>query len=792
MNKPDNVFSKLHKSHERLRVVLLSLFAFCILAVSLAFFALSVGKPYMGITLAMDTQGWAVQSIESDGPAVKAGVSIGDRPIEINGYPADIFLEKYKKAGVVIGNSFRELTVTDDSGELKSVTLEDSPPSWESEIELITWSVACLIFWITGFYVFYKKPRNVAALLLCLCALTFGLGLSGTKATEIGIPAALHLGIIASVIGPWLLLHFFLILPEERTKLCHNPLVYLVYLPAVITLILFPLIGYADGQPLPAFRTFRLFEIGIGFLAVAGVTLFNYLHSTSPRTRQQMRIVLIACLAALVPLLAIYLLPVAIWHQGILPSGFSMLFIVFIPIGMGYAAVKQKLMDIDVIIRRSMVYGLIAIVLAVILSAGIFAMVAFHASLWIAQQIALALVLGGIATALFGPLKERVEILIDRFFYKDRYDYRQIIQSLSVSLNLLENPIEISRLIVGTTVHTLNLAGGCLFIKPQQASLEIGATQGIFTDNSKQNQLLAVISQRSQVIEFPNSASAVCSDLTFLIPLVAAEREVGILCLSQKVSRQDFSSYDIYLMQGIASVAAIALHSAMLIRDVSVRDTFVSVASHELRTPLTSIVGYADLLMRRDPADVTRKRWLKHIYDNSQRINDMLDELLNVSRIASGKINIKLERVKLFDVLAEILPLTSESTNKHEFVVDIEPDLPELLVDRDKFGQIIGNLLSNAVKYSPHGGHITLSARNEEEQHLIVVSVADEGIGISPEYKDLLFTTFHRIQRPETEGIRGSGLGLYIAKEWTEAMGGKIWLESELNKGSTFFIAIPM
>ena len=99
--------------------------------------------------------------------------------------------------------------------------------------------------------------------------------------------------------------------------------------------------------------------------------------------------------------------------------------------------------------------------------------------------------------------------------------------------------------------------------------------------------------------------------------------------------------------------------------------------------------------------------------------------------------------------------------------------------------------MSNAVKYSPNGGYVTLSASNDKEHHQIVVTVADEGIGISSADRDFLFTSFHRIRRPETQGIRGSGLGLYIAKEWTEAMGGEIWLESELNKGSTFFVGIP-
>jgi signal transduction histidine kinase len=169
----------------------------------------------------------------------------------------------------------------------------------------------------------------------------------------------------------------------------------------------------------------------------------------------------------------------------------------------------------------------------------------------------------------------------------------------------------------------------------------------------------------------------------------------------------------------------------------------------------------------------------------------MVDDLLNVSRIQSGKVSLTLEKVRLSEILEEALSLTKEYADKHEFVVNIEPDLPTVLIDRDKLGQVVENLLSNAVKYSPKGGRITLTVHNELEKHRIIISIADEGIGISPVDKDSIFTTFHRIRRPETQGIRGSGLGLYIAKEWTEAMGGKIWLESELNKGTTFFVSIP-
>jgi two-component system sensor histidine kinase VicK len=228
----------------------------------------------------------------------------------------------------------------------------------------------------------------------------------------------------------------------------------------------------------------------------------------------------------------------------------------------------------------------------------------------------------------------------------------------------------------------------------------------------------------------------------------------------------------------------------MLIHDVSMRDTFVSIASHELRTPLTAITGYSDLLLRRDPSDATRRKWLKTIFDNSQRISSMANDLLNVSRIQAGKIPLELDHLKLPSILSEQIDMAKEFSDKHEFVVDIEPHLPEVIADRDKFGQVVANLLNNAIKYSPDGGRITLSAHHYQSQNRVIVSITDEGIGISPEDKDSLFTTFHRIQRPETHSVRGSGLGLFIAKEWTEAMGGNIWVESELNKGSTFFIAI--
>lgn len=765
------------------------LFALCILIISIVFFALSFHRPYLGVSISLSDNKWIVTSVDSNGSAIQAGMGIGDVPVEINGQPAQVFLEKYTKDKELRGPLIENLTVLNAQHELKSITLQESSPTQRTYFELATYIVVCFLFWIIGFYVFFKKPHNIAGRLLFLCSLFFGLALSANIAGERLISSAFWFAVVAFVVGPWVLVHFFVFLPEERTRIRKNPWVYLIYLPAFITLILYPIIGYADGQPVQWFRTLRLAVGGIGILTAAVVAIFNYFTSLYVKTRLQMKIVLIGCLIALIPFLFLYIVPETLSRNTPSPAGFSILFFIFIPLTMGYAVAAHKLMDIDFFIRRGVIYTLVTLIMAAILSIAIFTALKYPGSLDFSEEILLAIGLGAIATLLFGPLKKGIEVLIDKIFYKDRYDYRQIIEILSNSLKSINDLNDISRVVVGTITKTLNLAGACLLVIVDD-SFKVSAAQGIFYGAAYQNKLKTLIPKDDQNLMFPNAASNLDMNLTFLVPFTFENKIVGVLCLSNKVSSQKYSSDDMFLIQGIASISAIALHSAMLIHDVSIKNTFISVASHELRTPLTAIMGYAELLLRHEQSD-TNKKWLQNILDNGQKITNMANDLLNVSRIQSGKLTFKIERVRLSVVLSEQIEMMRELSNKHEFILDIDPGVFYVSIDRDKFGEVIANLLDNAVKYSPNGGHVSVSAHNNSSQKNVVVSVKDEGIGISPEDVESLFTTFNRIQRPEVQGVRGSGLGLFITKEWIEAMGGKIWIESELNKGSTFFITIP-
>ena len=221
------------------------------------------------------------------------------------------------------------------------------------------------------------------------------------------------------------------------------------------------------------------------------------------------------------------------------------------------------------------------------------------------------------------------------------------------------------------------------------------------------------------------------------------------------------------------------------------RNAFVSIASHELRTPMTTIMGFSELLLNDELPEASRREWAEKIHRNSKVLSAIVDDMLNVSRIQSGKLQLDLGHLELYSVVDEVVAVIRPETNVHEFQIEIPADTPLVVADREKLDQVLINLFTNAVKYSPEGGPITISARYEQEHDRVVVEVADKGIGIAPEDRVQLFSTFHRISRPETQDIRGTGLGLSIVNGLVRMMRGEVWVESSLDEGSRFSFSLP-
>lgn len=219
---------------------------------------------------------------------------------------------------------------------------------------------------------------------------------------------------------------------------------------------------------------------------------------------------------------------------------------------------------------------------------------------------------------------------------------------------------------------------------------------------------------------------------------------------------------------------------------------FVSLASHELRTPMSTLLGFSELLLHRETDAETTRSWIEVIHRDSQRLTTIIDDMLDIARIQSGKMEARIESLGLGTVVDETVSRAQMSTERHDLQTAIPVDLPRVRADRDKLSQVLTNLLTNAIKYSPKGGTITVCGKSEPFRQRVVVSVADQGLGIAEPDRERLFSTFYRVRNTDTESIRGTGLGLYIVKSMVELMGGEIWVESEVGKGSTFSFSLPV
>ncbi|MBI4330431.1 MAG: GAF domain-containing protein [Chloroflexi bacterium] len=245
------------------------------------------------------------------------------------------------------------------------------------------------------------------------------------------------------------------------------------------------------------------------------------------------------------------------------------------------------------------------------------------------------------------------------------------------------------------------------------------------------------------------------------------------------------------------------LGAGILLRDVTrekevdrMKTDFVSLASHELRTPMTVILGFSELLLHRPMDAKERQQSLEYILQESQRLTSLLDDMLNISNIEAGRLSLQIEPVPVRPLLEQVVSRFSSGAPGRPFAIDIPDNLPPVLADRGKLTEVLHNLVDNATKYSPGTTPIVLSARLQASSPdgsapAIIIAVKDRGPGIPQAAIPNLFTRFYRVNSPDTQKVRGTGLGLYIVKTLVELMAGRAWAESQSGLGSTFYVSLP-
>jgi PAS domain S-box-containing protein len=222
-----------------------------------------------------------------------------------------------------------------------------------------------------------------------------------------------------------------------------------------------------------------------------------------------------------------------------------------------------------------------------------------------------------------------------------------------------------------------------------------------------------------------------------------------------------------------------------------IKADFIATASHELRTPLAAVYGAAQTLLRHDFAldETGRERFVSLIADESERLGRIVNEILLANQLDAGRLDLEFEPFDPRDLLERVV----EATRMHappsvNLTINANGDVPQVAADLDKVRQVLVNLVENAIKYSPDGGKVEVGIATRDD--FVQFHVRDEGLGVAPEEQERIFEKFYRADPHMTRGVGGTGLGLYICKELIDRMGGRIWVEPNDDKGSTFFFEL--
>ena len=304
-------------------------------------------------------------------------------------------------------------------------------------------------------------------------------------------------------------------------------------------------------------------------------------------------------------------------------------------------------------------------------------------------------------------------------------------------------------------------------------------------------EMIASLSQNEQDLRALRAADL---KSVIAVPLLAHGKLVGAIALVSSSSSRIYGPADVRLAEELALRAALSIENARLFgeaqRAVKTREDVLAIVSHDLKNPVATMELVAHLLRRFERTDASK---LGEFADSIQRSVDkmklLIADLLDFARIQSGTFSVETYADRLNHLVMPVIDgiRVLAEAKRQTLEVDLSPSLPEVAVDAHRIGQVMSNLLGNAIKFTPEGGTIRVSAR--QQGNAVIVSVADTGPGIPPEH---LSKVFDRFWQPQGTKHMGSGLGLSIAKGIVEAHGGTIWAESQLGKGSSFSFTLPL
>ncbi len=539
------------------------------IGLALSFFVSSIGHPYVGIDGVLKEGRWAIGTVDRSGLAYEAGLQTGNDIVAINGQPVEQFSQGLT---FISARVIDEVTVVNSAGELQSVTVAGSKLPSAALTECISFFVISLSFWFTGLFVLIKKTNARLARLLSLLCFAIAVAVVAPLAGVRDILWGPHLEIVSYLLGSPLFFHFCLLFPRDQDLSGYSR-----YLPAAlyvlssIIMLCYALFGYRESILYPWFRTVILADLILGLTLGIIALVRNYFGTAFARAKQQIKIVTVGTLIGVLPVVSLSLLPNIIGERMLVEPHLTVLGIILVPLTLAYAVVRYKLLDIDLIIARGLSYGTIAA--AIMLSYALLTLVlaTFLSFLPWVVHTAIIIAFSCIVILLFAPLRTRLQYLVDRRIYKDRYDYKYTLSLLTSTISSITDLETLSRYLVDSVSKNLGLSGACLLLRDQDGNLVPAAAVGECEQDSFQMNLAGYAKTLKEENKFPYPAPTE-TGVSFFVFLTARGRELGVLCLGHKVSRVPFTVDDISFLVTVSHPAAMAIENALLVADAEAKE----------------------------------------------------------------------------------------------------------------------------------------------------------------------------------------------------------------------------
>ena len=695
-------------------------------------------------------------------------------------------------------------------------------------------------FWLVGVFILFAKGGEKLTYLFFWGFMALAISISLVWPGfpygyyVLGSLPALYLFVYPFV--PPVILHFTLVYPERKRFLDKFKYVFpAIYAPTPVFIMLME-IGY-----LPAIRTlslqsfdfyyqvynvFRLF-----FLVYLSLSIAALVHSRQKaKTRaakNKVQWILWGVVFGSMPFFMFWTLPHALGLSPLIPDVVGYFALLLVPVSLAFSIIRYQTFEIEIVVNRSIVYAIITILVVAFYLLSIWLIGFLFQNTKVGANHTLILLSMLIAAALFAPIKNKVQNLVDRLFYRVKYNYRTILRHFEDELSLTHTQDQVVEHFFAQVRHVLPVSKLALcYYKDHLKKFQAIKSRGIAAVDVKtalagisKNEVPRLVSSRmvlakkgrTEFEDYPELDSNPLFEhikLELLIPIFVQDDLVGLLLVGPKKSGLRFREEDVFLLLQMAEQTLFVyerhrFQEQMILEQAEkkklaelnqLKSDFIGHVSHELKTPLTSIQWSMENLLDGIPEELTPpiKKYVQSVHKSALILTQMIENLLDVTRIESNRILIQSEKLLVLEMVDDAIEAVRSigSAKSIRFHVEIKKDMT-VHADAVALQTILKNLLENAIKYSPEHSEIRLTAAPLNDDN-IQISVQDQGVGIRPEKRSQIFDKFERLRSPKTERQKGLGLGLHIVKRLVELHGGEIKVKSQVDHGSTFSFTLPI